>query len=535
MSIKLGKYIHFKGKEYEVIGMATHSETQEELVVYRALYDECALWARPAVMWNEEVDYNGHRIKRFTHIDDIVKEEPPIGVHNYSKPAEKLALFLSLFAGRDDVFAKRWENAKKGTAGYVPVCHNEWTPLCPKSNGGKMRCSECHNQNFVRYSENSIELHLTGKLTAGAYPMFLDETCRFLVFDFDGKSCTPEVLYRDVVAIRKVCTEKNINMAVERSRSGKGFHFGIFFSENIPTVTARKFGSSLITYAMTKHHELPFQTYDRMLPNQDTLPKGGFGNLIALPLQKLPREQENSVFIDENFSAYADQWNYLFHIKRYCLTELESFTRQLSPSGELGSLHRDADEEKPWEKKKSEPVLLKDDFPNTVNIVQANMLFIEKSEIKSRALNTLKRLAAFRNPEFYKAQAMRLSTFNKPRIISCSDETEQYLCLPRGLEDEVSDLLENSSSRVKWIDKTNAGRKIDVAFNGNLRCEQQQAAEAILAHNNGILSATTAFGHSDSVCLGSNPSRATTTNAVEFIRRHLFSPLFMRIYEWQVL
>jgi superfamily II DNA or RNA helicase len=333
-------------------------------------------------------------------------------------------------------------------------------------------------------------------MTTGVYPMFPDETCRFLVFDFDGNGndYSPEDLRHDVNAIREVCGEKGISMAVERSRSGKGIHLWIFFAENISVSIARKFGSSLITCAMNKHHGLAFKTYDRMIPTQDTLPKGGFGNLIALPLQKIPREQGNSMFVDEEFSVYPDQWGYLCNVKKYSLKETESFIRLLSPSGELGDLHKDSEDEKPWEKKKQNSKLEKTDFPETVKIVSANQLYIDKSGISSPALNLLKRLAAFRNPEFYKAQAMRLSTFGKPRIISCSDETEKYLCLPRGLKDDVTTILRDKEVKIHFIDKTNNGRGIDVRFNGELRSEQQQAAEALLAHNNGILSATTAFG-----------------------------------------
>jgi superfamily II DNA or RNA helicase len=493
MIIKPGKYIHFKGKEYEVIGTATHSETSEEMVVYRTLYDHSGLWVRPAAMWSDMIEIDGRIVKRFTHVDDIPLKTPA-GIYNHSAPAEKVELFMSLFIGRDDVFAKRWENAKKGSAGYVPVCHNEWSHPCPKSNGGKMKCGECSNQNFVEYNADAVEEHLKGRMTIGVYPMFLDETCRFLAFDFDKKDYIPEDLRRDVNAIREICSEKNISMAVERSRSGKGVHFWIFFSENIPANAARKFGSCLITYAMNKHHELPFKTYDRMIPAQDTLPTGKFGNLIALPLQKLPRELGNSVFIDENFNVYPDQWNYLYNIKKYTREETETFVRQLSPSGELGDLRNDSEDEKPWEGKKPEPKLTKSDFPGTVKIVRANMMYIEKTGISSPALNALKRLAAFRNPEFYKAQAMRISTSKKPRIISCSDETNAYLCLPRGLEDEVCKLLDDSDVETHFIDKTNRGRTIDVLFGGELRVEQQQAADTILAHNNGILSATTAFG-----------------------------------------
>ena len=465
MPIKPGKYIHFKGNEYEVTGTATHSETLEEMVVYRALYGEGGLWVRPAAMWEEIVEHNGRRVKRFTHKDELVAT-PVSGVNNYSPPAEKIELFLSLFAGREDVVAKRWENAGKGRSGYVPACISEWSPACPKTGGGRMKCGDCPDQNFIRLSTDVMEKHLKGQLTIGVYPMFPDETCRFLAFDFDGKDYRPEELRRDVSAIREICAEKQIGMAVERSRSGKGIHFWVFFSENIPAVTARKFGSSLITYAMDKHHELKFETYDRLIPNQDTMPKGGFGSLIALPLQKSPREKDNSVFIDEHFNAYADQWNYLYNIRKYSHDEIESFIHELSPSGELGALRKteeNEEDEKPWEGRKSAPAITRFDFPEMVNIVCSNMLYIRKDGISNPALNTLKRLAAFRNPEFYKAQALRLSTHKKRRIISCSDETEQYLCLPRGLDEEIGRVLKDSHVKINWADETNTGRGIDVS------------------------------------------------------------------------
>ena len=504
MFIKPGKYIHFQGNEYEVTGMATHSETMEDLVLYRALNVDGGIWAHPASMWDELVNHDGRRVKRFTHEDEVVTE-PPAGVHKRSASSEKIGLFLSLFSGREDVFAKRWENPRDGRNGYSPVCRNEWSPPCSKKkkkdDPDKVSCGDCPNHDFVQFDAGAVEQHLNGEEIYGLYPMYSDETCRFIVFDFDGKKdYDADLLRADVTAIREACNEKGISMAVERSRSGKGIHFWIFFTENIPASAARKFGSSIITHTTGKHHKLPFKTYDRIIPMQDTFHKGpgGFGNLIALPLQKKPREEGNSVFVDEAFNAYTDQWSYLYGIKKYTPAEVEAFTRQLSPSGDLGDLHRDSEDEKPWEQspagRKKKQALTRLDFPSTVEVVRSNMLYIEKSGISSPALNALKRLAAFRNPEFYKKQAMRKSTYDTPRIISCADETDQYLCLPRGLEDEVNGLLEDAGIYVTYSDKTGAGREIDVVFNGELRTEQQPAADALLAHNIGILSATTAFG-----------------------------------------
>ena len=515
--IKPGRYIHFEGIEYEVTDVVTNSQTLEEMVLYRAI-NKNELWVCPISVWTETLEYNGHKISRFTHVDNI---EPPKGrstdiqesdccptnskipattpeINKHSSPAEKIALFRSLFTGRSDVYAKRWKSTKTGKSGYAPDCYSTWTHLCPKSGGEKIKCSECTKQRFVPFDEHAIEKHLTGDLTIGVYPMLPDETCRFLVFDFDAKEYNTNDLIRDVSAIRGTCSEHEINLAIERSRSGKGIHLWIFFAENIPASTARKFGSSLITYTMNKHHELPFKTYDRLIPTQDSLPKGGFGNLIALPLQKDPRKQDNSVFIDDNFNAIPDQWNYLSRVQKYTLAEVEHFIRKLSPSGDLGELQHisDSEGEKPWKTKSSsiKLKLTKADFPDIVKLVRADMLYIEKAGITSPALNTLKRLAAFRNPDFYKTQAMRLSTHDKPRIITCSKETEQYICLPRGLYENVCTILYQCDVTIQQLEETNSGRLIDVTFAGALRGEQQSAAEALLAYENGILSATTAFG-----------------------------------------
>lgn len=253
---------------YELIGVATHSETSEDMVVYRELNGDVRLWVRPLAMWNEMVELNGLRVKRFTHSDEVTVPETPNGINKRSEPNEKLGLFLSPFAGHEDVFAERWESTKKNTSGYPPGCKRRWSRLCPKTSGRKVKCTQCNEQDFVPYSSaGAVEQHSRGTRTIGIYPMLPDDTCRFLVFDFDGKKeYKPDDLRRDVGIIRKACTEKGIRMAVERSRSGKGIHLWIFFDDNIPASTARKFGSSLITYAMNKNRRLPFKTYDRMIP-----------------------------------------------------------------------------------------------------------------------------------------------------------------------------------------------------------------------------------------------------------------------------
>ncbi|HOX16360.1 MAG TPA: DEAD/DEAH box helicase family protein [Smithellaceae bacterium] len=420
-------------------------------------------------------------------IEDQIEVKFPAPIATLEiKPQEKIKLFRALFAGRNDVYAKRWRN-KKGEKGYVPVCRNEWkSSLCRKP---QVKCADCVHRLYDELTDQVIEEHLRGNAVIGVYPLLTDETCRFLAIDFDK-----EGWQRDVSAFRSVCLSFNIPVALERSRSGNGSHAWFFFENPIAASLARKFGSALITQAMSMNHQISFKSYDRLFPNQDTLPKGGLGNLIALPLQKKARDSGNSVFVDENFQAYNNQWEYLFSIARISEENVMSLSARLSGRDELGDLRRDDEEvEKPWEPKR-QIRLAPQDFPKTMTFVRANMIFIPKAGISQRGLNALKRLAAFKNPEFYKAQAMRLSTYKKSRIISCCDETNDFLCLPRGCETDIKALLADAGIQADVLDQTQRGKSIDVDFKGTLRDDQREAVEVLLKHDTGVLSATTAFG-----------------------------------------
>jgi superfamily II DNA or RNA helicase len=398
---------------------------------------------------------------------------------------DKISLFMSLFKGRDDIYAKRWQS-KDGRSGYAPVCLNEWkSGLCRKP---VVKCFDCPHKSYDVLDEKIIEAHLRGDIIVGIYPMCKDDKCHILAIDFDDDGWQ-----KDISTLREVCSTFDVPIAVERSRSGNGAHAWFFFENQIPTHLARKFGSALLTYSMGRRHEITFQSYDRFFPSQDTMPKGGFGNLIALPLQKKARERGNSIFIDEKLSSYADQWEFLAKIRKLSENEISVLIPRLCNGSELGTL-KEADEElaKPWEKYQLK--WSKTDFPSEIKIVKANMLYIEKKDISQKALNVLKRLAAFKNPEFYKAQAMRMPTYNKPRIISCADETPDYICLPRGCEIDVRNVLAEAGVEATWSDNTNSGRHIKVEFSGALREEQQLAAKEMLKNENGVLAATTAFG-----------------------------------------
>lgn len=408
-----------------------------------------------------------------------------------STPQEKIALFRSLFRGREDVYALRYENPKNGKHGYTPVCENKWKPgICDMQ---KTKCPKCKYRRFAPLTDDAVFRHLSGKDALcrdviGIYPMLSDETTCFLTIDFDDGDWQ-----KDISAVRTVCKDYGISCAVERSRSGEGGHLWVFFDMPIPAAKARKFGSGLLTEAMKQRHEIRFDSYDRMFPNQDTMPVGGFGNLIALPLQKQAVKRGNSVFVDEYFMPYHDQWAFLSGVQKIHESDIDAAIETLCHQSELGELYQEKPEQtsEPWK------LIPQDEnyvLPKTLQIVLANMLYIPKNVLPQNALNKMKRLACFKNPDFYKAQAMRMTTYGKPRIINLSSEDEKYLMLPRGCQDSLTAFLFEHGCKPEIDDQRVTGKPIDVQFQGELRPDQLEAVQTLLQYDTGVLAATTAFG-----------------------------------------
>lgn len=406
---------------------------------------------------------------------------------------ERIRLFQSLFKGREDVFARRWFSKTTGKSGYQPVCINEWKQgICDKK---KYRCVICPNRNFAPLTTQDMYRHLEGKDeyccdVVGLYAIMQDNNCAFLCADFDDKNC--KYGYKeDVLAYVGVCREWLIPYAIERSRSGNGAHVWIFFEAPLPASKARRLGNAILTEAMTRNGQMSFNSYDRFFPNQDYLPEGGFGNLVALPLQGQARRKENSVFVDNDFLVYKDQWAFLYNLKKIQESTIDQLLR-LHYQEELGKLSMSS-ESKPWVTPLPQNIT-QEDFHAKVEIIKANKLYIPLKAVSAKVLNHLKRIAAFKNPEFYSKQALRLSTYAIPRIISCFDITNEYLAMPRGCEDATRSFLNDNAVTYTITDKTNHGNKISVSFQGEEREEQLEAINALLPYTNGILHATTAFG-----------------------------------------
>ena len=402
---------------------------------------------------------------------------------------EKVALFRRLFRGRTDLYPVRWENSTTGISGYSPVCVNDRRHgICEKP---RIKCADCNHRQMKPLSDQVIYEHLAGKRTVGVYPLLTDDTCHFLAADFD------EAEWReDAKAFLQSCRELGVPAALEISRSGNGAHAWIFFVGTVSARDARRLGTAIISHTCARTRQLKLESYDRLFPNQDSMPKGGFGNLIALPLQKAPRERGCSVFVDGNLRPYSDQWAFLATIQPMPAHDIEpTILRATGNSHPLDVTFIDEEDQKePW--KRSSPVTKKlvGPMPKSLTVTVANLIYFEKAQLPQSLANRLIRLAAFQNPEFYKKQAMRFSVWKEPRVIGCAENYPNHIALPRGCLNAAMDLLRENAIGIELVDERCSGDPIEVAFAGTLRLDQEAAVAAMLHHDAGVLCAPTAFG-----------------------------------------
>jgi len=401
---------------------------------------------------------------------------------------EKVALFRSLFRGRKDAYPIRWES-KTGKSGYAPACANEWRPgICEKP---RIKCGDCRNRLLIPLTDAVVYAHLAGEHTVGIYPLLEDDTCHFLAVDFDESEWR-----EDARAFVQACDGLGVPVALEISRSGQGAHAWVFFAGRVSARDARRLGTAIISQTCGRTRQLKLTSYDRLFPNQDTMPKGGFGNLIALPLQKRPREKGHSVFVDSNLCPHTDQWAFLASIRRMATHDIEpTILRATDGVHPLDvTFIDDEDLVTPWKRESASSNKLPGRMPETLTVTLANLIYLEKAQLPQALANRLIRLAAFENPEFYKAQAMRMSVWDKPRVIGSAENYPQHIALPRGCLQAARELLRDNDIRCELTDERVAGDPIDVSFVGTLRLDQEAAVSAMLRHDTGVLCAPTAFG-----------------------------------------
>ena len=423
-------------------------------------------------------------------IDELKKQFNKITTNSsedISSREDSVKIFMNYFKGRTDVYPYlSIDKSNPNIKYYIPACANEWkNGVCNKTMGRK--CKTCQYRENKPISKDTIYKHMYGNYPIGIYPLLENDTCFFLSLDFDDKDSKKDIK-SDVLAFASVCDKYEVPIAIERSRSGNGIHIWIFFDTNIKAITARKLGSLLLSKTM-EISNISISSFDRMFPNQDTLPKGGYGNLIALPFQNEPSKYGNTLFIDRNFILIKNQMQYLTSIHK--LTEIEVFEKIKQLSNETIDISHEIIDMQNEVKVKSKNNI---DYPKSIKVILKDMVYIDKANLDGVVKNSFRRLATFANPEFYKKQKLRMSVYNVPMVIDCSKENEKYLKLPRGTYDYLESLCNVNNIKIISKDERFVGNKIEVKFNGSLKEEQQIAIDHMLKYDNGILCAPTGFG-----------------------------------------
>jgi superfamily II DNA or RNA helicase len=402
---------------------------------------------------------------------------PPGLVTMASPVGHKLALYADRFRARPDVYAVRWENARTGAKGWMPAVAGGWRKGMDRGRAA-----------YLPLTAEIVAAHLVGDVFIGLYPLLTDNSCCFLVADFDGPAAM-----LDALAYGKAARAGGVPAALEISQSGRGAHVWVFFTDAIPAVVARGVGTALLHEAMVLRGSMDLRSYDRLFPNQDVLPEGGFGNLIAAPLQGRRRKDGLTAFLDlATLEPYEDQWAFLSTLDRLSPRDAERVARRAKGAAvgtEVSALSR------------SEATRVHPPLPAVVLAELGAGLSLDSSQLTAAALATFKHAASMANPKFYELQRLRKSTWDTPRFVRGYDVTvDEKLVLPRGLRHVVTGIVEGAGSRVAVTDVRNPGSEIDVAFTAELTTKQTVAVSALLAHDDGVLVAPPGSGKTVMAC-----------------------------------
>lgn len=438
-------------------------------------------------------------------IEDTAEFDPDQGARIIGTyiTEEMANYFFSVFWGRTDVYARRGKNG-----GYFPQCDNRWNiQICPRQRGEQISCENCENKKWTKLTPKKLVEHLVaykedGSDVLGVYPLLADGTCRFIVFDFDNHEKGAEKTdfanvgegwHKEVDALRRICENNGIKPLVERSRSGRGAHVWIFFKRPVSAALARNFGFLLLDRGQASINLKSFQYYDRMYPCQDEA--GSIGNLIALPLQGRALKNGNSAFVDKNWNAYPDQWDILLnHTEKLSIEDVERYmTKWKEEMAETeGVAVADRwDRPKPWKKKQA---FSKFDVVGTMHIILGDGVYVDTLNLMPGIQNQIRSMAAFDNPVFYKNKRLGYSNYYNFSAVYMGKDVDGYIRIPRGLREKLIAACEEAQIEYDIEDHREKGRPIRVSFNGGLRVGQELAADRMLQHDDGVLSATTAFG-----------------------------------------
>jgi len=421
----------------------------------------------------------------------------PVSEKQLTTPEDRIALFMRLFRCRDDVFPKMWENRNKGTRGYSPACKTEWVRgICDKP---RIKCSECENRSFIPFDESIVRSHVEGGITIGTYTIRDDDTCIFLAADFDKEHWGV-----DALTYKAAANDIGVEVYIERSRSGTGGHAWIFFQEPIAAHMARRLGTLILTHAMAQRYHIGFDSYDRFFPSQDTMPSGGFGNLIALPLQRIPRRSGNTVFVNDDLVPYPDQWEYLSRVRLLTGADVAAVLHDNAPS--TPQKHKtdqtSADVVEAETSIDTTEGKIEGIHAGSISFVYSRHLEISISGLPSSLIAAFKRTATFANPKFFELQRMRFSTWNTPRYV-CSAELSDdggRMILPRGLLPRCMELARLAGANVELTDLRPGFKRIPIKFTGVLLPPQKTALRHLLSGESGVLVAPPGSGKTVIAC-----------------------------------